>query len=84
VNKNYKMMYNKDFVSQDEFLNNIKNLRGIYDFKVICDTTNNTPNLIDDNQLIVDIYIKPARAINWITLKFTATRTDANFDELVS
>ena len=68
----------------NNFLGTVKSRRGLYDFLVVCDTTNNTPDIIDTNQLIMDVYIKPARAIAWITINFTAVRTDASFSELVS
>jgi phage tail sheath protein FI len=68
----------------NNFLNTVKSRRGCYDFKVVCDETNNTADIIDDNQLIMDVYMKPSKAIAWITARFTATRTDADFDELVS
>lgn len=66
----------------NNFLTTVKNNRGVYDFRVVCDTTNNTPSIIDNNELIVDIFIKPSRAIEFIEIRFVATRTDANFDEI--
>ena len=65
------------------FLRDIQGRRGIYDFKVVCDTTNNTPQVIDSNQFIGDIYIKPARSINFIQLNFVAVRTGVDFTEVV-
>ena len=65
------------------FLRDIQGRRGITDFKVVCDTTNNTPNVIDSNQFVGDIYIKPARAINFIQLNFVAVRTGVDFTEVV-
>ena len=56
--------------------------RGIFDFKVVCDTTNNTGEVIDRNEFIGDIYIKPARSINFITLNFIAVRTGVAFSEV--
>jgi hypothetical protein len=56
----------------------------VYDFKVICDETNNTPEVIDSNRFVADIYIKPARSINFIQLNFIATRTGVNFEEIAS
>ena len=67
----------------DPFLRTIKGRRGIYDYKVVCDTTNNTPDIIDADQFVGDIYIKPARSINFITLRFVAVGTDVSFDEIV-
>jgi hypothetical protein len=65
------------------FLRDVQGRRGIYDFRVVCDTTNNTPQVIDSNQFIGDIYIKPARAINFIQLNFVAVRTGVDFNEIV-
>ena len=65
------------------FLRDIQVRRGITDFKVVCYTTNNTPNVIDSNQFVGDIYIKPARAINFIQLNFVAVRTGVDFTEVV-
>lgn len=67
----------------DAYLDNIRSLGGIYDFRVVCDDTNNTAYVIDNNQFVSDIYIKPARSINYITLNFIATSTGADFNELV-
>lgn len=65
------------------FLRDIQGRRGIYDFRVICDETNNTPTVIDLNQFIGDIYVKPARSINYIQLNFVAVRTGVAFEEIV-
>ncbi|CAB4133470.1 tail sheath protein [uncultured Caudovirales phage] len=65
------------------FLRDIQGRRGIYDFRVVCDETNNTPNVIDSNQFVGDIYVKPARSINFIQLNFVAVRTGVNFSEVV-
>ena len=65
------------------FLRDIQGRRGIYDFRVVCDTTNNTPQVIDSNQFVGDIYIKPARSINFIQLNFVAVRTGVDFTEVV-
>ncbi len=73
------------FVSMVEpFLRDVQARRGIYDFKVICDETNNTGQVIDSNGFVASIFIKPARSINWITLNFIATRTGVNFEEVTS
>ena len=66
----------------EPFLREIKGRRGITDFKVVCDATNNTGEIIDSNQFVADIYIKPARSINFITLNFIATRTGVDFNEI--
>lgn len=65
------------------YLQQVKGQRGIYDFLVVCDSTNNTPNIIDANQFVGDIYIKPARSINFIQLNFIAVATGVNFSEIV-
>jgi hypothetical protein len=67
----------------EPYLRDIKGRRGIYDFKVVCDDTNNTPERIDRNEFWGDIYIKPARSINFIQLNFVAVRTGVSFDEIV-
>jgi hypothetical protein len=64
--------------------NNVKNTQGMYDFLIICDERNNTPDRIDQNELIVDIYIKPVRAAEFILVNFYATRTGQDFNELIS
>lgn len=66
-----------------QYLAGIKALGGIYEGRVVCDTTNNTPSVIDRNEFVASIYIKPARSINYITLNFVATSTGADFDELI-
>jgi hypothetical protein len=71
------------FVAMVEpFLRDVKGRRGIYDFKVVCDSSNNTPTIIDGNRFVADIFIKPARSINYMTLNFIATRTGASFSEV--
>jgi phage tail sheath protein FI len=67
----------------EPFLRDIKGRRGIYDYRVVCDDTNNTPQVIDNNQFVGDIYVKPARSINYIQLNFIAARTGVNFNEIV-
>jgi phage tail sheath protein FI len=81
--------FNDDFTRSqfvnlvEPFLRDIQGRRGIYDFRVVCDTTNNTTEVIDSNRFVGDIYIKPARSINFIQLNFVATRTGVSFDEIV-
>lgn len=65
------------------YLRDVKSRRGITDFVVVCDKTNNTGEVIDRNEFIGDIYIKPARSINYITLNFVAVRTDVAFQEII-
>ena len=67
----------------EPFLRDVQGRRGIFDFKVVCDDTNNTGEVIDRNEFIGDIYIKPARSINFITLNFVAVRTGVEFEEVV-
>jgi hypothetical protein len=67
----------------EPFLRDVKGRRGITDFLVVCDETNNTGQVIDTNRFVADIYIKPARSINFITLNFVATRTGVDFSEVV-
>ena len=72
------------FVSLVEpFLRDVQGRRGITDFRVVCDETNNTGEVIDRNEFIGDIYIKPARSINFIQLNFVAVRTGVAFEEIV-
>jgi hypothetical protein len=66
----------------EPFLRNVKGRRGITDFKVVCDETNNTAQVIDTNRFVADIYIKPARSINYITLNFIASRSGIAFSEI--
>jgi len=65
------------------FLRDIQGRRGITDFKVVCDNTNNTQQIIDSNQFVGDIYIKPARSINFIQLNFVAVATGVDFTTVV-
>ena len=67
----------------EPFLRDVKAKRGITDFIVICDETNNTPDIIDSNQFRADIFVKPAKSINFIGLTFVATRTGVSFEEVV-
>lgn len=67
----------------EPFLRDVQGRRGIYDFRVVCDETNNTPEVIDRNEFVGDIYIKPARSINFIQLNFVAVRTGVEFEEVV-
>jgi hypothetical protein len=67
----------------EPFLRDVKGRRGVYDYRVVCDTTNNTPEVVDANKFVGDIYIKPARSINYIQLNFVAVRTGVSFNEIV-
>ena len=68
----------------DPFLRDVKSRRGIYDYMLVADSTNNTPERIDRNELWVDIYIKPTKAAEFIVLNFIATKTGASFTELAA
>jgi phage tail sheath protein FI len=65
------------------FFERVKADDGLYDYLIVCDERNNTPEVIDNNELIVDIYLKPVRTAEFIRVNFYATRTDASFSELV-
>ena len=66
----------------EPYLRDIQAKRGLYGFLVVCDTTNNTPDVIDNNEFRADIYLKPAKSINYVTLTFVATRTGVSFEEV--
>ena len=66
----------------EPYLRDVEAKRGIYGFLVICDTTNNTPDVIDNNEFRADIFLKPAKSINYVTLTFVATRTGISFEEV--
>ena len=87
--KNVMFEFNDEF-TRAEFVNivepvlrEIKGRRGITDFKVVCDETNNTGAVIDRNEFVASIFIKPARSINYVTLNFIAVRTGIEFEEVV-
>ena len=67
----------------EPFLRDVKGRRGITDFAVICDATNNPGEIVDTNQFVADIYVKPARAINFVNLNFIVTRSGVEFSEIV-
>jgi hypothetical protein len=66
----------------EPFLRDVQGRRGIYDFRVVCDETNNTGQVIDSNQFVASIFIKPAKSINFIQLNFIASRTGISFEEI--
>jgi len=66
----------------EPYLRDVQAKRGIYDFVVICDESNNTPEVIDNNEFRADIFLKPTKSINYITLTFVATRTGVSFEEV--
>ena len=67
----------------EPYLRDVQGRRGIYDFKVVCDSTNNTADVVDRNTFVGDIYIKPAKSINYIQLNFVAVRSGVSFSEVV-
>ena len=66
----------------EPYLRDVQSKRGLYDFLVICDETNNTPDVIDNNEFRADIFLKPAKSINFVSLTFVATRTGVSFEEV--
>ena len=80
--------FNDDFTranfvaAVEPFLADVKSRRGMTDFKVVCDASNNTAAVIDGNRFVADIYIKPNRSINFITLNFVAVRSGVSFEEV--
>ena len=66
----------------EPYLRDVQAKNGVYDFLVVCDQTNNTPDVIDNNEFRADIFLKPTRSINYITLTFVATRTGVSFEEV--
>ena len=66
----------------EPLLREIKGRRGITDFRVLCNATNNTAAVIDRNEFVASIFIKPARSINYVTLNFVAVRTGVDFEEV--
>ena len=85
----YSLFEFNDFFTRQQFksmiepyLRDVQSRRGLTDFKVICDETNNTPAVIDSNRFVADIFIKPNRAINFIQLNFIATPTGLDFEEI--
>ena len=67
----------------NSYLNDIVAQQGITDFLVVCDSSNNTPAVIDRNEFVAELFIKPARSINYVTVTFTATRTGVSFSEVI-
>ena len=66
----------------DPYLRDVQAKRGLIDYLVVCDESNNTPDVIDNNEFRADIFLKPAKSINFITLTFVATRTGVSFSEV--
>ena len=87
--KNIMFEFNDEF-TRAEFVNvvepvlrEVKGRRGITDFRIVCDETNNTADTIDRNEFVASIFIKPARSINYVTLNFVAVRTGVDFEEVI-
>ena len=85
----YQLFELNDYITQtifknstDRYLDNVKSRRGIYDKDVVCDSSNNTGQVIDNNEFVADIYIKPAKSINYIKLNFIAVATSVAFTEV--
>ena len=66
----------------EPYLRDVQAKRGLFDFRVICDSSNNTPEIIDNNEFRADIFLKPTKSINYVTLTFVATRTGVAFEEV--
>ena len=87
--KNVMFEFNDEFTRAEfvnivePFLRRVRGRRGITDFRVVCDETNNTQEVIDNNQFVANIFIKPARSINFVQLNFVAVRTGVDFEEVV-
>lgn len=87
--RNHLFEFNDDFTRSqfrgivEPYLRMVKARRGIYDYRVICDESNNTPEVIDNAEFVASIFVKPARSINFITLNFVAVRTGVEFSEVV-
>ena len=64
-------------------LRNVQGRRGITDFQIVCDETNNGPEIVDTNQFVANVFIKPARSINFVTLNFVGVRSGVEFSEVV-
>jgi hypothetical protein len=67
----------------NSYLNEIQARRGVIDYLIVCDESNNTPEVIDRNEFVAELYIKPTRSINYVTITFTATKTGVSFSEVV-
>ena len=87
--KNVMFEFNDEFTRAEftnivePFLRRVKGRRGITDFRVVCDDTNNNQEVIDNNQFVANIFVKPARSINFVQLNFVAVRTGVDFEEIV-
>ena len=88
--KNQLFELNDEFTRQqfknivEPFLRSVQSRRGVVDFLVVCDDSNNPPEAIDRGEFFAEIFVKPTRSINFITLTFTATRTGSSFSEIVN
>jgi hypothetical protein len=82
INDNFTQNQFKAMV--EPFFRSVLSRRGVTSYKIVVDSTNNTPEVVDNNELVADFYVAPSRSINYIRLNFSATRTGVNFDEIVS
>jgi hypothetical protein len=73
---------NSFFTTVNAYMAEVQAKRGVTDYLVVCDETNNTPDVIDRNEFVADLYLKPARSINYITITFVATKTGVSFQEV--
>ena len=81
INDEFTRQSFKDVV--DPYLRGVQSRRGIEDYLVVCDSSNNPDDAVDRGEFFAEIFVKPTRSINFITLRFTATRTGASFAEIV-
>ena len=87
--KSYLFEFNDEFTraqfvnTVEPFLRDVQGRRGITDFRVVCDSTNNTPEVIDSNRLVGDIWVRPTRSVNFIRLNFVAVRSGVSFEEIL-
>jgi phage tail sheath protein FI len=80
---NTSITRNRILSTLSPIFNYAKNTEGLYDYVIVCDERNNSPDTIDNGELVVDIYIKPVRTAEFILVNFIATRTGQNFSELI-
>jgi phage tail sheath protein FI len=73
---------NSFFTTVNAYMAEVQAKRGVTDYLVVCDETNNTPEVIDRNEFVAEIYVKPARSINYVTITFVATKTGVSFEEV--
>ena len=69
--------------AMSSYLSEVQARRGVTDFLVVCDESNNTPDIIDRNEFVAEVFIKPTRSINYVTVTLTATKTGVSFSEVI-